>query len=83
MCLIVVQPVGFFPVKKFHRLCIQMDSVIYIPAASWNPDGWKDKRNIYTDDHFHLNLPGYALLDSAFAANIIKDYRQRKNFHKH
>jgi lysophospholipase L1-like esterase len=55
-----------------------MDSVIYIPADSWNPDGWKDKRNIYTDDHFHLNLPGYALLDSTFAAEIVKDYRKRK-----
>lgn len=55
-----------------------MDSVIYIPAASWNPDGWRDKRNIYTDDHFHLNLAGYALLDSTFAAEIVKDYRKRK-----
>lgn len=55
-----------------------MDSVIYIPAASWNPDGWKDKRNIYTDDRLHLNLSGFALLDSTFAAEIVKDYRKRK-----
>ena len=55
-----------------------MDSVIYISAASWNPEGWKDKRKIYTDDNFHLNLPGYALLDSAYAAAIVNDYRKRK-----
>ena len=55
-----------------------MDSVLYIPAASWNPEGWHDKRNIYADDHFHLNLNGYELLDSTFAAEIVKDYRLRK-----
>lgn len=55
-----------------------MDSIIYVRADSWNPDGWKDKRDIYTDDHFHLNLPGFAILDSTFAAEIVKDYRQRK-----
>lgn len=55
-----------------------MDSVIYIPAASWNPEGWRDKRNIYTDDHFHLNLLGYQILDSTFAAEIVKDYLKRK-----
>lgn len=55
-----------------------MDSVVYISAASWNPGGWQDKRNIYTDDHFHLNLPGYAILDSTFAAEIVRDYRKRK-----
>ena len=55
-----------------------MDSIVYIPAASWNPDGWRDKRDIYTDDHFHLNLAGYEILDSTFAAEIVKDYRLRK-----
>ncbi|MBP3775776.1 MAG: hypothetical protein J6I37_02180 [Prevotella sp.] len=55
-----------------------MDSIVYIPAASWNPEGWRDKRNIYTDDHFHLNLVGYDLLDSTFAAAIVRDYRLRK-----
>lgn len=55
-----------------------MDSVLYIPAVSWNPEGWKDKRDIYTDDHFHLNLVGYEILDSTFAAEIVKDYRTRE-----
>lgn len=55
-----------------------MDSVVYVSASSWNPDGWKDKRDIYVDDHFHLNLPGYSILDSTFAAEIVKDYRLRK-----
>jgi len=54
-----------------------MDSVIYISADSWNPEGWTDKRNIYTDDHFHLNLLGYALLDSTYTAEIVKDYRMK------
>lgn len=52
-----------------------MDSVLYISAASWNPEGWRDKRDIYTEDHFHLNLKGYEILDSAFAAEIVRDYR--------
>ncbi len=55
-----------------------MDSVLYIPAASWNREGWKDKRELYTDDHFHLNLKGYELLDSTFAVEILKDYRLRR-----
>jgi hypothetical protein len=55
-----------------------MDSVIYIPAASWNPGGWEDKRDIYIDDRLHLNLLGYQVLDSTFAAEIVKDYLKRK-----
>ena len=55
-----------------------IDSVVYVSAASWNPDGWRDKRNIYTDDNLHLNLAGYALLDSTFAADIVRDYRKRE-----
>ena len=55
-----------------------MDSVVYISADSWNPEGWRDKRDIYTDDHFHLNLLGYKILDSTFAAEIVKDYLKRK-----
>jgi len=56
-----------------------MDSIVYIPATSWNPNGWLDKRDIYTDDHFHLNLKGYELLDSTFATEIVKDYQSRKS----
>ena len=55
-----------------------MDSVVYIPAVSWNPGGWEDKRDIYIDDRLHLNLLGYKILDSTFAAEIVKDYRLRK-----
>lgn len=54
-----------------------MDSIVYISADKWNPDGWHDKRHIYTDDGFHLTLPGYALLDSTFASEIVKDYCSR------
>ena len=55
-----------------------MDSVLYIPYKSWNPDGWRDKRDIYVDDHFHLNLPGYAIFDSCLATEIAKDYKERR-----
>ena len=55
-----------------------MDSVVYVSASSWNPEGWKGKRNLYTDDHLHLNMLGYAVLDSTFTAEIVKDYRKRK-----
>lgn len=55
-----------------------MDSIVYVPAAAWNPEGWKDKRNIYTDDHFHLNLAGYEILDSTFTVEIIKDCRTQR-----
>ena len=55
-----------------------MDSVLYIPYKSWNPDGWRDKRDIYVDDHFHLNLPGYAVFDSCLATEIAKDYKKRR-----
>ncbi|MBR4920164.1 MAG: acyltransferase family protein [Prevotella sp.] len=58
-----------------HQL---VDSIIYVSYDKWNPEGWRDKREIYTDDHFHLNLLGYAILDSTFAAEIVKDYRLRK-----
>ena len=54
-----------------------MDSIVYISADKWNPDGWRDKRHIYTNDGFHLTLPGYALLDSTFASEIVKDYSSR------
>ncbi len=56
-----------------------MDSIVYISADKWNPDGWRDKRHIYTDDGFHLTLPGYALLDSTFASEIVKDYCSRNH----
>lgn len=38
--------------------------VLYIHSYSWNPDGYKDARNIYTDDLMHLNDYGYNILDS-------------------
>lgn len=53
-----------------------MDSVLYIPYKSWNPDGWRDKRDIYVDDHFHLNLPGYAIFDSCLVTEIAIDYKK-------
>ena len=53
-----------------------MDSVVYISNAAWNPDGYLDKRDIYTEDGTHLNLNGYDILDSCYADMISKDYKK-------
>lgn len=49
------------------------DKIIYIPASSWNPDGYQDERNLYQDDVIHLNAQGYLMLDSCIANYIIAD----------
>ena len=60
--------------KKMLELTDLMDSVIYIRTTDWNPDGYRDARGIYLDDGTHLNLAGYAVLDSCLAEAIRKDY---------
>ena len=52
-----------------------MDSVLYIPYHYWNPEGWKDSRDLYTDDHLHLNLQGYEVYDSCLVYEIAKDWK--------
>ena len=47
--------------------------LIYISASEWNPDGFRDPRYLYLDDHVHLNEKGYFLLDSCIASKIYHD----------
>ena len=57
-----------------HQL---MDSVVYVSYKQWNPGGWHDKPGLYVDDNYHLNLNGYAVLDSCLATEIVRDWRSR------
>lgn len=47
--------------------------LIYIPASEWNPEGYKDSRHLYLEDHVHLNEKGYFLLDSCITSKIYHD----------
>ena len=54
--------------KKAKRL-------IYIPASDWNPEGYKDSRHLYLEDHVHLNERGYYHLDSCITSHIYHDLK--------
>lgn len=45
--------------------------VVTISYKEWNPEGYKDKRGLYDDDHMHLNEQGYLVLDSCISYRII------------
>lgn len=47
--------------------------VIIISIEDWNPDGYKDNRNLYDEGLMHLNELGYQVLDSCISQKII-DY---------
>ena len=47
--------------------------IIYIPASEWNPEGYKDSRMLYKEDHVHLNEKGNLLLDSCITSYIYHD----------
>lgn len=53
---------------------INSNHIIFIPSTEWNPKGFKDSRNLYLEDHIHLNNRGYYLLDSCIATHISHDY---------
>lgn len=63
--------------RKELFLLVNQDSlktkIIYIPASTWNPKGYADPRQIYKEDHIHLNERGYKLLDSCIASYICFD----------
>lgn len=44
--------------------------VITIRRDDWNPEGYKDARNLYVEDRMHLNEKGYYTLDSCIAVKI-------------
>lgn len=48
------------------------NKVITIFSKDWNPDGHKDKRNLYDGGLMHLNAKGYHVLDSCIANKIIQ-----------
>ena len=45
--------------------------VIVIRRDSWNPEGYRGHKNIYTEDRMHLNQNGYFVLDSCIASHIV------------
>lgn len=49
------------------------NQVISISYIDWNPDGYKDKRNLYDSGLMHLNAKGYLVLDSCIARKIIEN----------
>lgn len=54
--------------------------LIYIPASDWNPEGYKDSRHLYFEDHVHLNEKGYFLLDSCITTTIYHDIMSTHDF---
>lgn len=46
--------------------------VITISYKEWNPDGYKDKRELYDGGLMHLNAKGYSVLDSCISQKIIE-----------
>ena len=53
--------------NEFNGQCI------YIPSSEWNRKGYLDSRQLYLEDHIHLNKKGYHLLDSCLAEHIYDD----------
>jgi len=53
------------------------DSVVFIPADHWIPQGHKYSEEIYQTDHIHINYQGYHILDSCIVTEIISDYQKR------
>lgn len=52
---------------------VSRNQIIYIPSSEWNSKGYADPRQLYLDDHIHLNEKGYLLLDSCIASHILSD----------
>lgn len=50
------------------------NDIIYIPATDWNPKGFGDPRELYAEDHIHLNKKGYQILDSCITSYIYRDF---------
>ena len=48
--------------------------MVYIPSTEWNPKGYEDSRDLYLEDHVHLNEKGYYLMDSCIVSYISHDY---------
>lgn len=62
--------------KEYNNLLEEQDwnnIVITIYSKDWNPDGYKDKRNLYDGGLMHLNAKGYLVLDTCIANKIIEN----------
>ena len=66
--------------QSFIRQDTIKKHLIYIPASEWNPEGFMDYRNLYLDDHVHLNEKGYFLLDSCLSSKIYQDIMSTHDF---
>ena len=61
--------------KAYYELLDEQgwnDQVITISYNDWNPEGYKDKRNLYDGGLMHLNAKGYLVLDTCIAQMIIE-----------
>ena len=68
--------------KVYHELIDEQgwnEQVITILHQDWNPDGYLDKRGLYNEDHIHLNVRGYQVLDSCIAQKIVDYFSSREN----
>lgn len=59
------------------------DQVITISYKDWNPEGYKDKRDLYDGGLMHLNAKGYLVLDSCIAHKIIENLNASSNNEYH
>ena len=60
--------------KEYNELLDEQDwnnKVLTVYSKDWNPDGYKDKRNLYDGGLMHLNAKGYLVLDTCIAYKII------------
>lgn len=54
------------------------NELLVVRAESWNPEGFRDSRGIYTSDLMHINEKGYTILDSCLANTIVKrEYHEK------
>lgn len=53
------------------------DSVLFIPVDHWNLTEQGYPETIYQEDHVHLNLGGYHVLDSCIVSEIVADLANR------
>ena len=60
--------------KAYKDLYVEQawnNKVINILCEDWNPNGYKDRRNLYDGGLMHLTPEGYLVLDSCIAQKII------------
>lgn len=66
--------------RKMTHQETSRNQIIYISSSEWNPKGYEDPRQLYLEDHIHLNEKGYFLLDSCIASHISSDIQTTHDF---